>query len=42
MKNITKHDAEVITSLHPLFRCIVWAAAARSTDDTSPEGDDEY
>ena len=34
MKHPHKFDAEVVTALHPLFRCILWAAQARSTDET--------
>lgn len=34
MKNPQKYDAIVITAQHPLFRSIIWAAQARSTDET--------
>lgn len=34
MKHPQKFEAEVVTALHPLFRCILWAAQARSTDET--------
>lgn len=32
MRNITKFDAEVITEYHPLFKSLLWVAAARSKD----------
>jgi len=34
MRNPTKFEAEVVTSLHPLFRGLLWVSVARSGDDT--------
>lgn len=34
MRNPTKYDAQVITSAHPLFKGLLWASVARSTDET--------
>ncbi len=34
MSNHTLYEADVVTALHPLFKTIIWAAQARSTDDT--------
>lgn len=36
MNKFSKFHAEVICEMHPLFKGLIWVAAARSTDETRP------